>query len=121
MRNRLITLFVLPFLLSGCAAAVGGAALGVMAGYTLGKDERDGAQIVQDTEICAQINRAYFSAPNIDSLQVKVASYKGEVTLTGTVPSEGVKQRAIQIAQHTHGVTRVVSRLEIVPPENWES
>lgn len=101
--------------LAGCAAAAAGAA-GAAAGYYLGKDERDASRIMKDSEISGQINSAYFSAPDIDAFAINVTTYNGVVTLTGKVQSEGVKARAIQIAQHTKGATQVISKIDVVPP-----
>lgn len=119
---RYIGIVVLTVILSleGCAhpAAVGAAAAALGIGYYVGQDSRNTGRIIRDTNISAEINTAYFRAPDIDPLRIDIYTYNGVVTLSGKVPSQGVAQRAVQIAQCTRGVTQVISELQIVPPNS---
>ena len=118
MKAKSALIIILILSIQGCSSpwAIGAAAIGAGLGFYAGRDYRDTQRIWKDTNISAEINTAYFRAPDIDPMQINIYTYNGVVTLSGKVPSGGVAQRAIQIAQGTRGVTTVISNLEIVPP-----
>lgn len=98
-------------LLSGCAAAVvGGAAAG---GYYVGKDERSVAEISSDATITSTINTRYVRDDVVKARQINVDTYRGVVTLYGTVPDQTVATRAVNIARGVKGVKQVVNKLTI--------
>lgn len=118
--GRLVLIIIPILLMQGCAYpwVVGAAAVGTGLGYYVGKDERNTTRIWKDTNISAEINTAYFRAPDIDPLQINIYTYNGVVSLSGKVPNCSVAERAVQIAQNTRGVKQVISTIEIVPPMN---
>jgi PBP1b-binding outer membrane lipoprotein LpoB len=110
-----------PLLLMGCSTTLAAAGISVAAvgGYFLGQDKRDLKTIAQDSEMSGQINNAYFSEPLINPMQINVTVRNGVVVLKGTVASEGIAQHAVQIAQQTRGVKQVITRLKIIPPDQY--
>lgn len=74
---------------------------------------KSAAQALNDSIITANIKMNYMSDHSLDALSVHVKTIDGKVTLTGTVPNEMIKQRAIAIASLTYGVKEVNSKLEI--------
>lgn len=97
--------------LGGCAAVVvGGAAAG---GYYVGQDERTAAQIATDASITSTINTRYVQDGMVKARTINVDTYNGVVTLYGTVPSQAVADRAVNIARGVKNVRQVVSKLSI--------
>jgi hyperosmotically inducible protein len=108
---RLFFLF-LVVLLVGCAAAVvGGGAAG---GYYVAKSERSAGEIVDDGTITAAINTRYVKDDLINAFDINVDTYRGTVTLYGSVPSEQAARRAVDLARAVKGVRQVESRLTVV-------
>lgn len=135
--SRVIALMLAACLpLGGCVPLLlGGAAGG--AGYYAGKkgdDPREAARMAKedreakrmeakrtaeqqrvDQQLSQQLNQRYLGGELTRVLAVNSTVQEGIVTLTGTVPSPKVAERAIAIAQATPGVRQVVSRLTILP------
>lgn len=102
--------------LAGCAAAVvGGAAAG---GYYVAKDERSLSTITADATITSKVKTKLIKDKHIQALDINVDTYEGVVTLHGNVPSDNIKERAIQLASSVKGVKKIVTKLVIVPPIN---
>ncbi len=102
---------LLAALLSGCAAvAVGGAAAG---GYYVAKDKRTMAEMTDDASITALINSKFLSDDLVSPFAVNVDTYKGVVTLQGTVDNPAAARRAYDLAYSVGGVTGVISQLTI--------
>ncbi len=66
-----------------------------------------------DTELSANVKTKLAADETVKASSVKVATADHVVTLTGTVPSQAVKDRALQIARDTTGVTSVLDKLTI--------
>jgi hyperosmotically inducible protein len=66
-----------------------------------------------DTALSASVKTNLAADETVKASSVKVATVDHVVTLTGTVPSQAVKDRALQIARETTGVTSVVDKLTI--------
>ena len=49
----------------------------------------------------------------VKAYQIDVDTQEGVVTLTGTVPTAAARDRAVQLARETDGVTRVEDRLTV--------
>ena len=92
-RNILALCAVLLMLpgLAGCGFLVGSAA-GAGAGYYVGEDERNAGQMAIDVD-----------------------TYEDTVTLSGTVPSQRLAQRALTTARSVDNVKSVQSKLKVVP------
>jgi hyperosmotically inducible protein len=100
-------------LLNGCVAvvaAVGGAAAG---GYYVASDKRTFAEITEDARITSSITAKFITDDLVNPVAVNVDTYKGVVTLQGTVDNPGTARHAYDIAYSVDGVTRVVSKLTI--------
>lgn len=108
----LVLVLTMASLLSGCGAlVVGGAAAG---GYYVGKDERTLGEITDDASITSSINAKYVKDKQVSALDINVDTRRGVVTLYGSVDSQAVASRAIEIARATRGVKQVISKLTVV-------
>ncbi len=111
MLNKIFIFFFALFVLQGCTAvAVGGAGA---AGYYVGKDERDFNTIMDDAAITTEINAQLLSAKGVKTFDIDVDTFRGVVTLKGTVPSYKIKRKVINISKKVKGVKKVISRLKI--------
>ncbi len=109
-KKLLLSLLVLS-LLQGCTAlAIGGAGA---AGYYVGKDERDFSTIMDDAGITTAINSELLAAKEVKTFDINVDTYRGVVTLSGTVPSHKIKRKVIAISKKTKGVRKVISHLKV--------
>jgi|GEM_PF-838834 len=96
---------------NGCIPlALGGAAF---SGYYVGHDPRTAVQIADDATITATVKTKYIRDDSISALDINVDSYDGIVTLYGTLPDRDAERRAIELAQETGGVRRVVSKITV--------
>lgn len=68
---------------------------------------------VDDATITAKVKTALVAEPGLKSLQIDVDTANGVVTLSGTVDSPAVVDRATQIAQAVEGVKSVDNRLTV--------
>lgn len=82
-----------------------------------GCDSRSGrtvGQNVDDTSITAAVKAKLAAEQGASTLTgVNVDTSAGIVSLSGTVESEALKQRAATLAQQVGGVTRVVNNLQV--------
>jgi len=107
----LLALIVLP----ACTAMVlGGTAAG---GYQPAIDEREPAVATSDSTISAKINGRYGADPVVDDFNIGVRTYKGTVTLTGTVGNFVARDQAGRIAKDTAGVV-IVNNQIVVEDQN---
>lgn len=98
--------------LSGCGAlVVGGAATG---GYYVGQDERSAGEISRDATITSTINTRYVRDRDVSAMDINVDTYRGVVTLYGSVASQRAADRAVEIARGVKGVKQVNSKLTVV-------
>lgn len=100
--------------LHGCAAlVVGGAAAG--GGYYAVKDKRSSAEKSGDAAITSAINRKYVNDALVSAFDINIATYRGVVTLNGTVRTQAAASRAVELARSTGNVKRVVSHIGVQP------
>lgn len=66
-----------------------------------------------DAAVTTKVKAAILAEPGLKSLQINVDTKDAVVTLEGTVDSESLKQRAVQIANSTNGVRQVVDKLTV--------
>ena len=71
------------------------------------------AVAVDDTAITTKVKAAVFAEPGLKTLQIDVDTKNGVVTLSGTVDSPAMKERASQVAQSVGGVRSVVDNLAV--------
>lgn len=111
--SRAALIAIMGLSLGGChVALLGGAAV---AGYEVTKDERNASEVANDARIVADIKQKLLRDKTISGWDVNVDSYKGEITLHGNVVSQTAKERALLIAQSVKGVSKITSKLIIIP------
>ena len=69
----------------------------------------------QDTATTTKVKTALLLSKHVSAFDTTVATARGEVTLTGEVPTEEVKGLAAAIAQDTSGVSAVHNNLTVNP------
>jgi len=74
---------------------------------------KETAVVVDDAAITTKVKSAIFAEPGLKTLQINVDTKGGVVTLSGTVDTPVLKERAMDIAQHADGVRSVVDNLAI--------
>lgn len=113
----MVVAITIPFLLSGCvAAAVGAGAAAGAGGYVLAKDKGAAGTYADDSVITSKIKGKYIADIHLKSYNISVSTYEGVVVLTGSVPDEEMRQKAIQIAQNTANVRSVnVTNFTVAP------
>lgn len=105
----ILIIFLSLNFLGGCTVAlVGGSAVG---GYLVGKDERKVGRIVEDSVITAEINAIFLSDDIVETFKINVDTYRGVVTLTGTLPDKGMIDHAIALVKEVEGVQEINSLL----------
>jgi osmotically-inducible protein OsmY len=67
-----------------------------------------------DRRLGYTVRRALAKAQGIDVSSITVRSRGGDITLTGTVPSQGQIDQAGQVAQGVAGVKSVTNRLTVM-------
>jgi osmotically-inducible protein OsmY len=75
------------------------------------------ARSAQDEWITAQIRIRLTASPHVRAINVNIETFQGNVYLMGTARSDDELRRAAEIASVVRGVTRVVSFMQVRPPE----
>jgi hyperosmotically inducible protein len=70
---------------------------------------------ISDTWITTKVQAIFFLDRDVKGTQIDVATKNGVVTLTGTVPSEAARQKAVGDAKSVDGVKQVVDKLTVRP------
>lgn len=70
-----------------------------------------------DAGIVTQIQSQMFSEPQLKGTSLQVASHNGEVTLSGTVPSDAAHLEAYKIASQAPGVSKVDDQVTVEHPQ----
>jgi len=111
---RLIALFSIPLLLSGCFSAIvgGGAAV-----TTSVHDQRSIGTQIDDVALTTKIDARLIAERDMPSRWISVQVIQGNVTFTGHLPTERHIQRAIFITKDIKGVKSVHSELVIGKPK----
>jgi len=82
-------------------------------GDKLGAQGAKAGVAIDDTEITAKVKAAIFAEPGIKTLQISVDTVKGVVTLSGSVDSQSISNRAKELAGAVAGVNDVQNRLVV--------
>ena len=69
--------------------------------------------VIDDTEITSKVKAAIFAEPGLRTLQISVDTIKGVVTLSGSVNSQTISNRAKALASAVAGVKDVENRLAV--------
>src|SRR5579863_7218218 len=68
---------------------------------------------VDDGALVTNIKSQMFSDAQLRDASLQVVSTKGEVTLSGSVPSDAARYEAFKIATQTPGVTKVNDQMSV--------
>ncbi|HSE04582.1 MAG TPA: BON domain-containing protein [Methylomirabilota bacterium] len=82
---------------------------------SLGDTLRSVKETSQDAATTSKVKAALVLSKHVSAFDVNATTNRGEVTLTGEVPSEETRRLAGAIAQDTSGVTTVHNRLTVNP------
>jgi len=82
-------------------------------GDKLGEQGAKAGVAIDDTEITAKVKAAIFAEPGIKTLQISVDTVKGVVTLSGSVDSQSISNRAKELASAVAGVNDVENQLVV--------
>ena len=83
---------------------------------TAPKDGRSAGLAADDKNITKRVKESLDTEPVYKFTDVDVRTFAGTVQLSGFVMSQGQKNRAVEIAQHTQGVREVVNGITLKPP-----
>ena len=72
-------------------------------------------QTIDDTTITTRVKTAMLNDPAVGGLRIDVDTFKGVVTLSGSVKNKDEEQKAVGLARSVPGVTDVKSTLQINP------
>ena len=78
---------------------------------------RKSGNAVKDSWITLKVHSQFVPENALEGSDIDVETKAGVVTLTGTVPSDAGRARAIAIAKATDGVVNVTDRLRIAAPD----
>ena len=109
MRTALVCVSLL--MLAGCTALVVGSGSG--GSYPKDREERSQAVVNADSAISGQIRQKLVADPVVSDFRIGVRTYKGTVTLSGTVGSYAARDRALDLAKSTTGVITVTNQIVV--------
>ena len=101
--------------IAGTAAAL---AIFAMAGC-MSSPDRSAGRALDDKMISSKVKGALNDAPVYKFNDVKVATYKGVVQLSGFVDTEEQKQKASEIAKRVEWVGDVVNNITLKPKDQY--
>jgi hyperosmotically inducible periplasmic protein len=85
------------------------------AATSIGATLRSVKETSQDAATTSKVKTALMLSKHVSAFDVKATTNRGEVTLTGEVPSEETRRLAGAISQDTSGVTAVHNNLTVNP------
>jgi hyperosmotically inducible periplasmic protein len=71
------------------------------------------AAVLDDGAITAKVKAALFAEPGLKTLQIEVDTHGAVVTLSGSVDTAELRDRAVKIAGSFEGVRQVVDKLVV--------
>lgn len=77
------------------------------------ESSRTVATTASDAAITARVKTALLNDPDIAGLKIDVDTRNSVVTLKGTVATDALGIKALQLASTTEGVAKVVNKLEV--------
>jgi hyperosmotically inducible protein len=72
-------------------------------------------ETIDDATITTRVKTAMLNDPAVGGLRIDVDTFKGVVTLSGRVKSEGERQQAVSLARKIDGVAQVKDALQVIP------
>ena len=107
---RILFILLALLILSGCSAlAVGGSSGANQQGST----ERSSGVVSSDNTITAKIKAEFAEDSLVGGFNVGIRTYKGSVTLSGSVGSLAAREQAVRLARNTNGVVAVNNQINI--------
>lgn len=91
----LVVTLIAPLLLAGCGKTVG--------------------ETIDDATITTRVKTSLLNDPDVGGLRIDVDTFKGVVTLSGSVKTKAEEAKAIALARKIDGVTDVKSTLQVQP------
>jgi hyperosmotically inducible protein len=73
-------------------------------------------EAVTDAAITTKLRAQYLANEALRHADISVSTNNGVVTLKGMVPSHAARAKALELASHSRGVTRVEDRLQVGRP-----
>lgn len=73
-------------------------------------------EYIDDAAITAKVKAAFLRDKEVNALEVKVQTYKGEVQLSGFASSSAAIERAVQLANGVSGVKMVRNDIRLKQP-----
>ena len=70
-------------------------------------------QAIEDSEVTTKVREAILADPLLQSQHIDVETEDSAVTLTGSVDSPALRERAVQLAGSVNGVVQVQEKLEV--------
>lgn len=92
-----IAVILLTFALAACQTPAG----------------RSAGTVVDDGTITTKVKAKLFDDERLSGFAISVETFQGEVTLTGAVDSEQLKEQATEVAQSVTGVKKVNNLLNV--------
>jgi len=72
-------------------------------------------ETIDDATITTRVKTALLNDPDAGGMKIDVDTFKGVVTLSGSVKTAAEEQKAVAIARRTSGVSDVKSTLQVNP------
>lgn len=107
---RILALLLAILTLPACSAMLLGNNSSVEAAPST---SRTMSQSSADSSISGSIRRQYQADADINDYPIGIRTVAGRVTLTGIVSSYDIRDRVVDIAQNTHSVISVDSRVTV--------
>lgn len=107
---RILIILISILTLGGCTAMMVG---GNSGGYQPPRDERDAGIVASDSAITTKIKSKYAADSVVSVFEIGVRTWKGTVTLSGTVSSYIERSHAESLAKSTGGVRAVNNHIVI--------
>ncbi len=108
---RILTITTLLGLLAGCSAMLIGE--GTSSAPPIGSNDRSSQQIAADEALESVVRNAFSSDTALRSANVTVVANEAIVTLSGTLSSFELRDRAVGVTESVSGVEQVNNQLQV--------
>jgi osmotically-inducible protein OsmY len=73
------------------------------------------SEVIDDAALTARVKSALINAPGVKSSAINVETFRGTVSLSGSVDSQEMAQRAVVAAEKVGGVRTVKNDMRVKP------
>ncbi len=87
--------------------------LSLLAGCASTETSSGTGEYIDDTVITTKVKAAIFNESGLNSSEINVETFKGEVQLSGFVTSQGDIDTAVMLARNVAGVESVVNSMRL--------